>query len=1019
MALTVTETKSLKADSDSMKKEIEKRLTVNNLQVVAANNKPFTPKTSSESMVGDDGSMTSNETSVNSDSQNTLVLDRLMASRLIHNEPLSADQAAKRMKMLNMLRLSPEDVLISSIKLGQGGFGDVYLGNFKRKSKCAIKTVQNIDNPHSDEKRKTIENELLLMKYLGAYHVLLPCYGYVLDKNNFHIVLEYAPYGSLDRLLRETTLEEFPLSLVIAWLTDVADALNFLHQREIMHRDMKAENMLLFERLSIKLCDFGPAKHHLSSVTADDNSGTICFLAPEVRIGQVAELSADIFTFAMVAIQIMTRKNPKIDNFKSQVIEALMKTTIPNPNVNRKLHALLTNCIAYDANVNPANIRPNSQHVFLTLKDILENDLGGDPRKMGDSHSLSQVIKDIEVVAYMKQSERLKQGSKASNGKSNNNFFRPQQGKKNLKSFSCDQYESASFQKAEFCSANWSTYSAVSRNGNGEVNYSATFTGINLTKVSMGGSPSLGGYSDSQMAEEKNQMVKYLRNEVKFTLSNAIRTAEILIRNGVLTMQVLRRRLVRNRDFLLDIGVDDDAHYDILEHMINTAKDQAEIDNLRSSKRYSQRLAANADKGENLAKLPTETSRLYYEASQCNRSESLMALKDLAETGDKLAECYLMRMYALGQGGMKKDRKKAVEIGKRLFPWLQDCVSKGTDLLVMFARYLIGVCYSEGLGIRQDLREAIRWYKLSSSQGYSAAQAYLGYCYFTGLGIPRNLDEAIRYYKLAAELGHAGAQCNLGLCYEHGYGVAKDKENAVKWYRHAADQGDSAAIYNLGYCYERGFGVEENIREAVKYYKAAAGAGYTAAQHNLGLCYYFGNGVEQNIEEAVVWLRLSAEKGYAPAQCKLGLCYENGHGVHQDFREAVYWYRQSAEQGDAAALYYLGFCYFSGTGVDVSYEDAVRYYKESATKNYPPALNNLGFCYFNGMGLPKNYTMAVKYYRQSAELGYAPAQYNMGYCYEKGFGVVKKLNTVIKWYRLAAENGNEKAKRELAKYQAL
>jgi TPR repeat protein/serine/threonine protein kinase len=1086
MALTVQETKALKGDSDLMKKELNKKVPLNgsssaagssssigfssHASVISSNSGSssgssrrshhsshsghsshhshhLTPKNSSESLLGgDETSVSSAGSSMNSNdliSVNDIVIDRILAGKLLYGEPLTAEQASKRMKMLSKLRLQPEDILVSSIQLGQGGFGDVFLGNYKRSNKCAIKTVSNIEDPSSESKRRNVENEILLMKYLGSYRTILPCYGFAIENNNLHIVLQYAPYGSLDKLLKEKQLEDFPLALVLGWLTDLSDALNFLHQRDIMHRDMKAENMLLFERLSIKLCDFGPAKHHLSTVTADDNSGTICFTAPEIRVGQCTELSADIFTFGMVALQIINRTNPKIDNFKMQIIEALMKLKISNANVNRKLHNLLTSCVAYDSNISPGSLRPTAQDVLLSLKDIVENEMGGDPRS-SESHPLARTMKDIEEVAYMRQTERLKAlGQKANpsgttsipaRGKGGS-LFRSGSGKKNLKSFSHDQYDNPnSFLKAtEHVSSrvdgpNFSTYSAYSRTEkNGETTtYSCAFTKslgpmspLGAPPVVPGGPPNMSSYMDAQSSDEKNQMVKFLRNEVHFTLSNAIRVAEILTRNGVINISVLRRRLIRNKDFLLDIGVDDDSHYEILEHMINTAKDNDEIENLRSSKRYSQRLAAKQQNNMDMsAKLPTETSRLYYEASQCNRSEALMALKDLSEQGDKLAAAYLMRMLALGQGGMLKDHKKAQEMGKTLFTWLQEVVARGSDLLVMFARFLIGVCYSEGLGIRQDIREAIRWYKLSASQGYSTAQAVLGQCYFTGTGIPRNLEEALRYYKLGAELGHAGAQCNLGLCYENGYGIAKDKETAVKCYRNAADQGDAAALYNLGFCYERGFGVAENIREAVKCYKGASGAGYTAAQHNLGLCYYFGNGVDQNIEEAVVWLRLSAEKGYAPAQCKLGLCYENGHGVNQDFKEAVYWYRQSAEQGDAAALYYLGFCFFSGTGVEVSYEDAVRYYKESATKNYPPALNNLGFCYFNGMGLPKNYTMAVKYYRQSAELGYAPAQYNMAYCYEKGYGVVKKLNTVIKWYRLAAENGNEKAKRELAKYQA-
>jgi hypothetical protein len=329
MALTVSETKVLKADVDGMRNNLEKNFPKEKDQHIAtlgSRSRELTPKTSSESLL-DDGNTSvgdsSRPSSFNSASSltsslssksstvggavssvgsrgsagslpnhgNQFDMDRSLASRLIHNEPLSSEQAAKRMKMLSSLRLQQEDVLVSSIKIGQGGFGDVVLGNYKRKYKCAIKTIRNVDDLFSDNKRKTIENELLIMKYVGSHRTLLPCYGFIMEENAMmmHVVLELSPYGSLDNLLKETTLHQFPLSLVIAWLIDLSDALAFLHSREIKCRDLKAENMLLFDRLAVKLCDFGTAKHHLSTVTADDNSGIICFTAPEVRVGQVSD----------------------------------------------------------------------------------------------------------------------------------------------------------------------------------------------------------------------------------------------------------------------------------------------------------------------------------------------------------------------------------------------------------------------------------------------------------------------------------------------------------------------------------------------------------------------------------------------------------------------------------------------------------------------------------------------------------------------------------------------------------
>ena len=160
-----------------------------------------------------------------------------------------------------------------------------------------------------------------------------------------------------------------------------------------------------------------------------------------------------------------------------------------------------------------------------------------------------------------------------------------------------------------------------------------------------------------------------------------------------------------------------------------------------------------------------------------------------------------------------------------------------------------------------------------------------------------NYTEAVKWYRKAADQGYAGAQCNLGICYENGNGVTQSYTEAVKWYRKGADQGNMYAQCNLGYCYDKGNGVTQSYTEAVKWYRKAADQGHAQGQHNLGYCYEMGNGVTQSYTEAVKWYRKAADQGHATAQYNLGLCYEYNKGVTQSYREAVNWYRKAARQG--------------------------------------------------------------------------------------------------------------------------
>ena len=165
------------------------------------------------------------------------------------------------------------------------------------------------------------------------------------------------------------------------------------------------------------------------------------------------------------------------------------------------------------------------------------------------------------------------------------------------------------------------------------------------------------------------------------------------------------------------------------------------------------------------------------------------------------------------------------------------------------------------LGVPQDYKEAVRWYKLAADQGHASAQYNLGLMYATGQGVPQDYKEALRWYKLAADQGHASAQYNLGYMYDSGDGVPKDAVQAVSWYRKAAEQGLASAQSNLGVMYAEGEGVPKDAVQAVSWYRKAAEQGLARAQSNLGAMYSRGEGVPKDLVTAYMWRNLAAAQG--------------------------------------------------------------------------------------------------------------------------------------------------------------
>jgi uncharacterized protein len=104
-------------------------------------------------------------------------------------------------------------------------------------------------------------------------------------------------------------------------------------------------------------------------------------------------------------------------------------------------------------------------------------------------------------------------------------------------------------------------------------------------------------------------------------------------------------------------------------------------------------------------------------------------------------------------------------------------------------KYNLAVRFERGIGVRQNYREAVRWYRLSAMQAYPEAQYKL--CEFSeqGQGLPQDYQEALRWCGLAANQGHGRAMFMLGRLYHTGHGVQRDVVRAHMWYNLASAYG--------------------------------------------------------------------------------------------------------------------------------------------------------------------------------------------------------------------------------------
>lgn len=159
---------------------------------------------------------------------------------------------------------------------------------------------------------------------------------------------------------------------------------------------------------------------------------------------------------------------------------------------------------------------------------------------------------------------------------------------------------------------------------------------------------------------------------------------------------------------------------------------------------------------------------------------------------------------------------------KKTISLIQPLASQGNPR----AQVMLGRCYENGLGVKQDMAVAAQWFQLAAEQNDSEAQVLLAYCYEIGAGVPKNPQQVMNLLTRAGEAGNAEAQFSLALNYSQGInGAPKNEAESFRWASLSANQGYAQAERFLGACYEYGFGVNGNPELAQQWYAKAAAQG--------------------------------------------------------------------------------------------------------------------------------------------------------------------------------------------------
>ncbi|CDY55369.1 BnaA02g36540D [Brassica napus] len=195
--------------------------------------------------------------------------------------------------------------------LGSGGFGSVYRGVMPKTNKeIAVKRVSN----KSRQGLKEFVSEVVSIGRM-SHRNLVPLMGYCRRRDELLLVYDYMPNGSLDKYLYNNPEVTLDWKQRVKVIKGVASALFYLHEeweQVVIHRDVKASNVLLDANHNARLGDFGLARlcSHGSDPQTTRVAGTWGYLSPDhVRTGR-ATTATDIFAFGVLLLEVACSRRP-------------------------------------------------------------------------------------------------------------------------------------------------------------------------------------------------------------------------------------------------------------------------------------------------------------------------------------------------------------------------------------------------------------------------------------------------------------------------------------------------------------------------------------------------------------------------------------------------------------------------------------------------------------------------------------------------------------------------------------
>ncbi|KAJ1980979.1 Protein kinase of the Mitotic Exit Network [Dimargaris cristalligena] len=244
--------------------------------------------------------------------------------------------------------------------IGKGQFGAVYRSlNLETGQMVAVKRIPL--ECQVEEQTDAIMKEVELLQSLRHSRVV-QYEGFIKTPTDLNIVMEYVENGSLYHTLK--SFGAFPEKLVLAYIVKIIEGLIYLHDKQVVHCDLKAANILTTKKGNTKLSDFGVSLNLKLADPSEDSAvaGTPNWMAPEIIQLEGACTASDIWSLGCTIVELLTGKPPYADMMQMTTLFRIVEDDCPPlpEGISDHLRDFLRACFQKD----PA-LRPTARELMM------------------------------------------------------------------------------------------------------------------------------------------------------------------------------------------------------------------------------------------------------------------------------------------------------------------------------------------------------------------------------------------------------------------------------------------------------------------------------------------------------------------------------------------------------------------------------------------------------------------------------------------------------------------------------